>query len=95
MRPRWDGEKLYLECSIQPKSREDKIVGTVGNLLKIRLTSPPIDGKANKHLIKYLSKQFKVKQSAITIVSGHASRRKRLCIENPNKIPDFLNFEQD
>ena len=95
MHHRWDGEKLYLECSIQPKSREDKIVGTVGDLLKIRLTAPPTDGKANKHLIKYLSKQFKVKQSAITIVSGHTSRQKRLCIENPNKIPDFLNFEQD
>jgi len=95
MHHRWDGEKLYLECSIQPKSREDKIVGTVGDLLKIRLTAPPIDGKANKHLIKYLSKQFKVKQSAITIVSGHTSRQKRLCIENPNKIPEFLNFEQD
>ncbi len=70
-------------------------MGTVGDLLKIRLTAPPTDGKANKHLIKYLSKQFKVKQSAITIVSGHTSRQKRLCIENPNKIPDFLNFEQD
>lgn len=69
-------------------------MGTVGNYLKIRLTAAPIDGKANKHLVKYLSKQFKVKQSAITIVSGHSSRQKRLRIEKPNTLPETINIEQ-
>jgi uncharacterized protein (TIGR00251 family) len=90
---RWDGESLYLDCSIQPKSREDKVVGVVGSSLKIRLTAPPIDGKANKQLIKYLSKLFKVRQSAITLVSGHRSRQKRVCIERPNRLPDFLELK--
>ena len=92
---RWDGEKLTLNCSIQSKSSELKIVGLVGNLLKIRLTAAATDGKANKQLIKYLSKQFKVKQSAITILSGHNSRQKRLCIEKPNRIPDSLGLQQN
>jgi uncharacterized protein (TIGR00251 family) len=91
----WDGKKLYLSCSIQPKSREERIVGSVGNFLKIRLTAAPTDGKANKQLIKFLSKQFQVKQSAITIVSGHTSRLKRLCIDRPATIPDFLSLKQD
>lgn len=69
-------------------------MGTVGNYLKIRLTAAPIDGKANKHLVKYLSKQFKVKQSAITIVSGHSSRQKKLRIEKPNTLPETINIEQ-
>lgn len=90
----WDAGDLYLNCRIQSKSNEDKVVGTVGNYLKIRLTAAPIDGKANKHLVKYLSKQFKVKQSAITIVSGHSSRQKRLRIEKPNTLPETINIEQ-
>ncbi|MBT3529482.1 MAG: YggU family protein [Gammaproteobacteria bacterium] len=84
---RWQDEKLFLECSIQARAGEDKIVGPVGDCLKIRISAPPSDGKANKQLIKFLSGVFKVRQSDITIVSGHSSRKKRLCISNPGKIP--------
>lgn len=94
MHHRWDGENLVLDCSIQPRSNEDRIVGVVGDCLKIRVTAPPADGKANKHLIKFLSRQFKVRQGAITIVSGHASRQKRLCIEKPKRIPGELGLQQ-
>ncbi|PCJ28232.1 MAG: YggU family protein [SAR86 cluster bacterium] len=88
----WENENLILNCSIQPKSREDRIVGELGEYLKIRITAPPTDGKANSHLIRFLAKQFKVKQSAITIRSGHASRQKRLCIESPAVIPDVMQL---
>ncbi|MCH8176213.1 MAG: YggU family protein [Proteobacteria bacterium] len=89
---RWDGDKLTLHCSIQANSSEDRIVGLVAGLIKIRLTAAPVDGKANKHLIKYLSKQFDVKRSAITILRGHGSRQKSLCIENPESIPNELGI---
>ena len=91
----WDNENLILDCSIQAKASEDRIVGPFGEFLKIRITAPPTDGKANKHLIRFLAKQFKVKQSAITIKSGHSSRQKRLCIERPALIPEVLNLNQD
>jgi uncharacterized protein (TIGR00251 family) len=90
---RWIGDKLFLDCSIQPKSNEDKIVGLVAGLIKIRLSAAPTDGKANKLLIKYLSRQFDVKQSAITIVNGHTSRKKKLRIESPKTIPDILSID--
>lgn len=91
----WENENLILNCSIQPKSGEDRIVGPVGEYLKIRITAPPTNGKANKHLLRYLAKQFKVKQNAITIKSGHSSRQKRLCIEKPVIIPEILKLNQD
>ncbi|NQV68499.1 MAG: YggU family protein [Pseudohongiella sp.] len=91
----WENENLILDCSIQPKSGVDRIVGPEGEYLKIRITAPPTDGKANKHLIRYLAKQFKVKQSAITIRSGHTNRHKRLCIESPVVVPEVLRFNQN
>lgn len=91
----WENENLILDCSIQPKSKEDRIVGPIGKYLKIRITALPTDGKANKHLLRYLAKQFKVKQNAITIRNGHSSRQKRLCIENPVMIPEILGLDQD
>ena len=90
MHYRWIDKRLILNCSIQPKAREDRVVGVVGDFLKIRLTAPPVDGKANKTLIKFLSQQFRVKQTAITIVSGGSSRQKRVAIEKPNTIPDYI-----
>ena len=86
----WQGSKLYLNCSIQPRAREIAIVGPIGDALKIRLIAAPADGKANQQLIKFLAKQFQVKQNAVTIVSGTGSRQKRLCIDSPKTEPGFL-----
>lgn len=93
MHYRWDGNKLYLDCVIVPKSSEDRVAGLLGDALKIKITAPPTDGKANRHLIKYLSKQFQVQQSAITIVSGLGGRQKRLCIFMPTTLPDLFKIE--
>ena len=46
--------------------------------LKIRIAAPPVDGAANAELIKFLAKEFDVARSAVDIVSGHASRTKRV-----------------
>ena len=89
---RWEDKNLILNCNIQPKSSEDRVVGLLGKELKIRITAAPTDGKANKHLIRFIAKQFAVKQSAITIVTGHSSRHKSLCIESPAKIPESFQI---
>jgi len=86
---------LILGCSIQPKSNEDRIVGPVGESLKIRICAAPTDGKANKQLIRFLAKKFHTKQTAITIVNGQTNRHKRLCIKKPLTIPDGLDMVED
>ncbi len=87
----WQGDDLYLSCHLQPKAKKDEITGLYGDSLKIRITAPPVDGKANVHLIKVMAKLFGVPKNAVTIVSGELSREKRLYIKSPKKIPDIIS----
>jgi uncharacterized protein (TIGR00251 family) len=90
----WQGDALTLSCHIQPKSSRDEIVGLYGDSVKIRITAPPVDGKANAHLIKILAKLFGVSKSAVTITSGKSGRTKVVRIEDPDKLPELLNIER-
>jgi len=92
---RWDKEALYLDCSIQPRSKTDEIVGVVGDRLKVRISAVPADGKANKQIVRFLAKLFHTKQAAVTIVSGQTSRHKRLCISKPLTVPPELEISRD
>ncbi len=63
---------------VQPRSRCNEIAGLHGDALKIRLTAPPIEGKANQALQKFLARQLRVPASAIEILTGHTSRQKQV-----------------
>ncbi|MFM2588768.1 DUF167 family protein YggU [Vibrio sp. TBV020] len=86
----FDGEDLLLMLYIQPKASRDKIVGQHGEELKIAITAPPVDGKANAHLSKYLAKQFKVAKGLITIEKGELGRHKQVRIQSPVQIPQEI-----
>jgi len=83
----WQGEDLILHCHVQPKSSSDEVVGVHDNRLKIRITAPPVDGKANDHIIKWFSKLFKVPKSDIEILQGELGRQKTLRIRAPKTLP--------
>ncbi|WP_394392035.1 DUF167 family protein YggU [Shewanella woodyi] len=80
-------DDLLLNLYIQPKASRDQIVGVHGEELKIAITAPPVDGKANAHLIKYLSKAFKVPKGDINILKGEQGRHKQVKIISPKIIP--------
>lgn len=84
------GDDLLLKLYIQPKASRDQLVGLHGEEFKVAITAPPVDGKANAHLIKYLAKQFKVAKGQISIVKGELGRHKQLKIQAPTVIPDPL-----
>ncbi len=84
-------DDLLLNLYIQPKSSRDQIVGIHGEELKIAITAPPIDGKANAHLIKYLSKAFKVPKGDIVLLKGQLGRHKQVKILSPRLIPEIIN----
>lgn len=86
----WQGDKLILRIKVQPRASKDEIAEILGDSLKIRITAPPIDGKANQHLLTYLAKLFKVAKSRITLLSGETGREKRVCIDNPQQLPDII-----
>ncbi|QEE08476.1 DUF167 domain-containing protein [Bartonella kosoyi] len=78
-----DKNNLILFVYLIPKSSVDKIIGIESKdgekqYLTIRLRAVPEDGKANKALIKFLAKQWKIPPSSISLTSGATSRYKRL-----------------
>ncbi|MGF1754000.1 DUF167 family protein YggU [Vibrio makurazakiensis] len=82
-----DSDDLILKLYIQPKASRDKIVGLHGEELKIAITTPPVDGKANAHLAKYLAKQFKVAKGLVVIEKGELGRHKQIRICSPSQVP--------
>ena len=75
-----NADGITLTVFIQPRSSKNMIAGVHDHALKIKLTSPPVDGAANKMCIQYLAKYLKIPKSSIEIVSGHKSRTKRLTL---------------
>lgn len=86
----WQENKLILRIKVQPRASRDEIAEILGDSLKIRIIAPPIDGKANQHLLSYLAKLFKVAKSRITLLSGETGREKRVCIDDPQQLPDII-----
>ena len=91
---RWDGEDLILECHLQPAARSDDFCGLHGELLKIRLTAPPVEGKANAYLMAFLAKAFGVAKSQVSLLSGELNRQKRVRISAPKKLPPLPGLER-
>jgi uncharacterized protein len=63
---------------VQPRSSRDEIVGEYQDALKIRLTAPPLDDRANEALCKFLAARLKLPLAAVRIASGARSRTKRV-----------------
>lgn len=75
---------------IQPKASRDQIMGLLGDEIKIAITAPPVDGKANEHLRRYLAKICGTSYSKVTIIRGETNRHKTVKIEDYKKIPEEL-----
>lgn len=73
---------VVLKVYIQPGARKDELIGTYGDpvRLKLKIASPPVEGAANKALVKYLSKLLKVSKSSFSFIRGETSRQKDLLI---------------
>jgi len=83
MRKTEDG--IIFKVKVQPKASKNGIAGLYQDSLKIRLTAPPVEGKANKALIDFLSGWLGVKKSQLKIVSGHLSKIKLIEVVGEEK----------
>ena len=72
---------LLLKLLVQPKASRNEIAGLHNDALKIRLTTPPIEGRANKAVIAFIAKQLHLPKSSLTIKSGHQNRNKQVLIQ--------------
>lgn len=71
---------LNIQVQIQPGSSKDQIIGLHNGRLKIKISAPPVDGKANQNLIEFIAKALGVSKSKIEIVKGRTSKLKTLKI---------------
>jgi uncharacterized protein (TIGR00251 family) len=72
---------LTFAVRVVPRASISKIVGEYNGALRIRIAAPPVDGAANRELIRVLAKNFKLPQNAVDIVSGLSSKSKIVRIQ--------------
>jgi uncharacterized protein (TIGR00251 family) len=65
---------------VHPRAKKNAITGEVGGALKLALTAPPVDGKANEACIDFFAKLLKVPRSSVTIAAGQTSRHKVISV---------------
>ncbi len=86
---------ILISFKISPNASKNEIIKTEDGI-KIKITAQPVDGKANKALVEFLSKQFKIPKTSIEIVKGHTSKEKTLLIKTTDSVKkDQLKSEFD
>ena len=85
---REDGDALILTLHVQPGAARTEVAGEHGDALKIRLAAPPVEGRANDALLRYLADAFGVPLRNVTLLRGATSRTKVVRIEGPRQRPD-------
>ena len=88
-----DGNGVRLRVYVQPRGAKNEILGMQGDALKIRVTSPPVEGAANHELTRFLAGLLDVPRSRIEILTGHKSRYKTIRISDasPEQIQAILS----
>jgi uncharacterized protein len=69
-------EGITIEVKVEPRSSRKGIAGVMDNILKVKLTAPPVGGEANEQLIEVISDATGVRKSDIRIIRGHSSKKK-------------------
>ena len=90
-----DGEDVLLWIKAVPGASRDQIAGLVGDRLKVRISAPPEDGKANKAICKLLAKALGVRNAQVSIESGQANPEKiiRIAGVTTNDLRRRLSLE--
>jgi len=87
----WENEKsLVFNVLGTPGSKKTKILKPYGNQLKISVAAAPERGKATQHLIKFLAKEFGVRQNDVELLYGLTTTSKQFRIYNPKKLPNIF-----
>jgi hypothetical protein len=76
---------ITFAVKIHPRARKNAITGTMGDALKLALTAPPVEGKANQAVIGFFADLFAIPRSSVTIASGETSRNKVIRIAGVSK----------
>ena len=84
---RWEGDDLLLWLRVQPKASRDQVIGVRDGRLRVRLTAPPAEGKANARLQQLLADLCGVGRSRVEIETGRSGRDKRARVRGATRAP--------
>ena len=87
---RRDGDILSLTLHVQPGAKRTEISGLHGEALKIRLAAPPIEGRANEALLRFIADTFGVPLRQVELKQGGQSRHKVLLVTGSKLMPESL-----
>src|SRR5690606_2833721 len=87
----WEDNTLHLYVHIHPGAKTSEIRGLLKNRLRLRIKSPPAEGKANRELIAMLARDFSTGKSQIIISSGTTGRDKHVEIHSPGTLPGWFH----
>lgn len=81
-----------ITVKVAPRSSRNEVSGRIGDLYRIKVSAPPVDGKANDALVEFLAKTLGVGKGGVRIVAGLSSRQKRVRITglSPREVSDRL-----
>lgn len=91
-----DENFITLKIKAQPQASKNEFCGLYGeDAIKIRVAAPAVEGAANKELIKFLAKSFKVTKSSVEFVNGHSSKIKLIKLPKSEKLEEFIKGLKD
>ena len=85
-----NGDSITLILHVQPGAKQTTVAGLHGDALKIRLAAPPIEGRANEALLKFIADFFQVPLRDVALKQGGQSRHKRVEVKGSRINPDNL-----
>jgi uncharacterized protein (TIGR00251 family) len=77
---------LTIKIYLQPKASRNEIVGPYRDGIKVKVTAPPVEGKANEELLRFLAKEWRISLSHIEMIRGHHSPEKTLRISGGENL---------
>lgn len=81
--------------NVRPRSRENRLLVEADGTITIHVIAPPIEGKANRELVRWLAKRLRTKTSQVRIVAGVRSNTKIIEIANMNKVEVSRKIVED
>lgn len=84
------GDIITLVLHVQPGAKQTSVAGLHGEALKIRLAAPPIEGRANEALLRFIADRFGVPLRSVELKQGGQSRHKRIAVSGSTVAPESL-----
>ena len=83
-------DRITLALRVQPRAPRDEVAGLHGDRLKLRISAPPVDGAANRHLCRYVADLFGVPAARVRLVRGENGRDKTVEVTGAGALPAAL-----